>query len=54
MIIIPRIEYQLQAVVLTKQEYKKLMTRINRIVKHSANLANQFQILLFMKKIYMD
>ncbi|GET57590.1 hypothetical protein GLOIN_2v1471278 [Rhizophagus irregularis DAOM 181602=DAOM 197198] len=35
----PRIEYQLAAIVLTKDECNKMMTRINAIIKKRAGLA---------------
>lgn len=37
--IIPRIEYQLAAIVLKKSECNKLMTRLNMIIKKRASLA---------------
>jgi hypothetical protein len=39
MVIIPRIEFQLQSVVLNKLECTKLMGRINKLTKHRGNLA---------------
>ncbi|PKC03282.1 hypothetical protein RhiirA5_423998 [Rhizophagus irregularis] len=38
-VIIPRIEYQLAAIVLKKSECNKLMTRLNMIIKKRASLA---------------
>src|SRR5256886_9661630 len=59
MVIIPRIEYQLQGIVLNKRECTKLMARINVLVKRKANLAsctNNFIIydkeILGLKNIY--
>src|SRR5256885_9308421 len=40
MVIIPRIEYQLQGIVLNRRECTKLMARINILVKRKANLAS--------------
>src|SRR5206468_2913411 len=40
MVIIPRIEYQIQGVVLKKKECENLMARINCLVKRKGNLAS--------------
>lgn len=53
MVIIPRIEYQLQAIVLTKNECIQLMTRINCLVKNSAQISRSSpNFILYEKGLY--
>ncbi|CAB4424719.1 unnamed protein product [Rhizophagus irregularis] len=52
-VIIPRIEYQLAAIVLTKSECTKLMTRLNMIIKKRARLARSTpNFVIYDKDIY--
>lgn len=39
MVIIPRIEYQLAAIILSKEECSKMMTRLNIILKKKGGLS---------------
>lgn len=57
MVIIPRIEYQMQAVILDKNECTKLICndkdkQINRLVKNRANLAKSTPNFLIYENIY--
>ncbi|PKC59701.1 hypothetical protein RhiirA1_469060 [Rhizophagus irregularis] len=52
-VIIPRIEYQLAAIVLTKNEYTKLMTRLNMIIKKRASLTRSTpNFIIYDKDLY--
>ncbi|GBC00335.1 hypothetical protein RclHR1_38140001, partial [Rhizophagus clarus] len=52
-LIIPRIEYQLQAIVLTEDECNELMRKINTLIKHSCDLPSTTpNFLLYDKDIY--
>ncbi|GES87658.1 hypothetical protein GLOIN_2v1824527 [Rhizophagus clarus] len=52
-VIIPRIEYQLQAIVLTEDECNELMRKINTLIKHSCDLPSTIpNFLLHDKDIY--
>ncbi|GBC14593.2 hypothetical protein GLOIN_2v1779814 [Rhizophagus irregularis DAOM 181602=DAOM 197198] len=53
MVVIPRIEYQLQAIVLSKEECEFLMQRINCLVKRCANLSRSTpNFIIYEKEIY--
>lgn len=53
MVIIPRIEFQLQAIILSKNECDSLMSKINNLVKHRAGLAvSSPNWLLYNKDIF--
>ncbi|GES91180.1 hypothetical protein GLOIN_2v1771092 [Rhizophagus clarus] len=52
-VIIPRIEYQMQAIVLTEDECNELMRKINVLIKHSSDLPSTTpNFLLYDKNIY--
>ncbi|PKC09158.1 hypothetical protein RhiirA5_375674 [Rhizophagus irregularis] len=52
MVIVPRIEYQLAAIVLTKRECENLMTKLSSIIKRRAKLAKSTpNFILYEKEI---
>jgi hypothetical protein len=52
-VIISRIEYQLQGIVLSKEKYANMMSCVNKLVKHKASLSSSTpNFLLYDKDIY--
>jgi hypothetical protein len=53
MVVIPRIEYQLLGITLTKQECMKLMAPINKLVKHKGNFATSLPNYILYDKDFL-